>query len=111
MVLEVFSLCLTRGDCAENPHLVYTLLYQKEAFAPFCLEPHSATPALAEPLARLEALQAFFAAPMEGLTTYEEIIGMVEDQAPRPLRRRPSPSVEPWLLTPNRPRTAPRRTS
>ena len=82
-VLEVFQLCLTRGNVADNPHLIYTILHKRASFKPFFQEPYTSNHALWEPLQRIQALDAFFTPQMVAreLTTYEAIIALVQDEA------------------------------
>lgn len=60
MVLEIFSLALSVGDIAENPHLTYSILHKKATFEPFLKEPFVSFPSLWEPLSRIHATLEFF---------------------------------------------------
>lgn len=59
MILEVVNCCLTH-NLHNNPHLVYSLLYQRELFEPFRTHP-----SLIDILHNIDTVISFFAAKLE----------------------------------------------
>eukprot|EP00731_Ephydatia_muelleri_P017058 Em0010g156a len=59
MVLEIINSCLTHG-LHNNPHLVYSLLYQREVFEPFRTHP-----AVMNLVQNIETVIAFFSSKLE----------------------------------------------
>ncbi|XP_052785704.1 dymeclin-like isoform X2 [Mya arenaria] len=83
MVLEIINSCLTSG-LHHNPHLVYTLLYQKDAFGLF-----RSHPTFQDVIVNIDTVLAYFSTKLEqmgGNSSPSEVLQVIE-QSSRQFRR------------------------
>ncbi|XP_064387359.1 dymeclin-like isoform X2 [Halichondria panicea] len=79
MVLEIINSCLTH-NLHNNPHLIYSLLYQREIF-----EPYRSHPSLMDLVQNMETVVSFFSSKLEqsGPSPYssEYVLSTIEQTA------------------------------